>query len=452
MPAFIDSVTALLIHDGKLFLVERHPALSTFAGYQAFPGGKVDPEDADGPAFDSPVLGTHDRRLMWALVRELREELGFDLVLSAQDGTLDSITECGRAITPPFVERRFDTRFYTIKLSRRPEFTIDRREATGGGWATPADWIQRYETGRILVAVPTLRCIRALVADASCTNLGDLAAQPNPGRLTYIDGLHGLTMIPVRSHTLPPATHTNCYVFGEPPGPRLAVDPSPADDAEYERLCATLEELQVDQLLITHHHPDHYQHAERLARRYGWPMLMSGRTAERIRARRGASFFDGIELRLLSDGQAVGHWLGKPVLVLAVPGHDDGQIALMPETREWCIVGDLIQGIGTVVIASPEGNMQQYFESLQRIIDLAPLAIFPSHGSGLATTFRLEETLRHRRAREEQVLQLHRTGHSVDQMLAAIYTQIPPGLLPYARKNIESHLDKLRDEGRLELS
>jgi len=49
---------------------------------------------------------------------------------------------------------------------------------------------------------------------------------------------------------------------------------------------------------------------------------------------------------------------------------DEGQLALMPENRAWCIVSDLYQGVGTVVIAAPEGNMRKYFASLRKVIDL----------------------------------------------------------------------------------
>ena len=160
-------------------------------------------------------------------------------------------------------------------------------------------------------------------------------------------------------------------------------------------------------------------------------------------------FFDGIDLRTIDEGSVVTQWQQQPVRTLSVPGHYDGQVALMPDGRSWCIVGDLIQGVGTVVISKPEGDMRRYFESLERIIELAPRFIFPSHGIGMGTTLRLEETLKHRRQREAQVLQLQREGRSMQQMLDAIYAGLDPRLAPLAIRNIESHLDKLRADGEL---
>jgi glyoxylase-like metal-dependent hydrolase (beta-lactamase superfamily II) len=121
----------------------------------------------------------------------------------------------------------------------------------------------------------------------------------------------------------------------------------------------------------------------------------------------------------------------------------------MPDNHAWCLVGDLIQGIGTVVIAAPEGDMAKYFATLERVIALNPRVIYPSHGGALGGTHYLEQTLRHRRAREAQIKSLIDSGLSVEQTLAEVYTGLDPRLLPLARMNIESHLVKLRAEGAI---
>jgi endoribonuclease LACTB2 len=161
-------------------------------------------------------------------------------------------------------------------------------------------------------------------------------------------------------------------------------------------------------------------------------------------------FFEGLTINTYREGDVVCRWQGQPVRVYEVPGHDEGQLALMPDGRAWCIVSDLIQGIGTVVVAIPEGNMRRYFASLQRMIDLNPEVIYPSHGGALGTVHRLQETLKHRQLREQQVLTLHREGRSVAEMLPLIYKDLPdPRLLPLAQMNIESHLEKLREDGQI---
>jgi ribonuclease/clavin/mitogillin len=458
-----DAVTAIFVHDGEVFMTRRHPAMMAFPGYQAFPGGKVDKEDGDGAAFTHPLLAKHDRRLMHALVRELQEELAFDLPAAAESGLVNGVEICARALTPTAFPRRFDTWFYVLRLTARPTFVVDEREAIDFAWAAAADWLSAWHRGELIIAPPTQACIEALSLDLHNPLVRRMAPARDPltdplndptskagESQTVIQSVHGLRQIFVRSNTLPPAEHTNCFVIGDEGSPRVAIDPSPRDAEELARLQETLEKLGVNHLLITHHHVDHNQFADALARQYGWPMLMSATTRMRIE-KRSPKFFDGIDLRLIAEGDEVTRWLQKPVRALEVPGHDDGQIALLPDGTAWCIVGDLIQGVGTVVISKPEGDMRRYFESMDRVIALAPRFIFPSHGIGMGTTFRLEETMRHRRMREAEILKLQRAGQSMQDMLAAIYKDLDPRLMPLALRNIESHLDKLRADGQLQM-
>lgn len=449
----LDAVTAIFVHDGAVFMTRRHPAMMAFPGYQAFPGGKIDPEDATGAAFAQPMLAPFDTRQMHALVRELREELGYDLPAAIDAGEVIRVERIARALTPTAFPRRFDTWFYRICVRSKPPFEVDTREAIDHGWQPAAAWLDQWRHGELIIAPPTQACLIGLAEDLSQPQIASLSPLADPmaetdDSMTAIQSVFGLRQIFVRSNTLPPAEHTNCFVVGDEGAARIAIDPSPRDRVELERLVATLQSLGVDQLLITHHHYDHNQFADELARRHGWPVLMSARTAERI-GKRVPRFFDGIDLRTIDEGSVVTQWQQQPVRTLSVPGHDDGQVALMPDGRSWCIVGDLIQGVGTVVISKPEGDMRRYFESLERIIELAPRFIFPSHGIGMGTTLRLEETLKHRRQREAQVLQLQREGRSMQQMLDAIYAGLDPRLAPLAIRNIESHLDKLRADGEL---
>jgi Zn-dependent hydrolases, including glyoxylases len=254
--------------------------------------------------------------------------------------------------------------------------------------------------------------------------------------------------LPVRSRTLPPASHTNAWLFGDEDAFRLLVDPSPADESAFEALWQQVQG-RFDLVFLTHHHPDHRERADALARRAGVPLAMSADTQARIAATQPA-FFDGLETWIHAEGEIVTRWNGHLVRALAVPGHDAGQLALMPENRAWCLVGDLIQGIGTVVIAPPEGDMAAYFASLQRIIDLDPKVVLPSHGSALGGTHYLAQALAHRREREAQILELHRRGLDEDALLATIYRDVPPGVLTLARLTIRSHLAKLRAEGAID--
>ncbi len=447
-----EAVTVALLHGDQLLLTQRSPRLKAFPGYHAFPGGKVDPAD-HGEELTSPLFAGHPTRLLRALIRELHEEVGFDLLQAATDGTVQSVHCLGEATTPEFAPVRFRTWFYKVTLGPhrpRPEVVHEPGELAGCEWRPVKEWWTRYENGHLLVAPPTRTVLQTLASEVETTVIDALNLDFDPTtEIPWVEPVAGLRILLVRSNTLPPAAHTNVFWFGGNGHPRVLVDPSPENRGELDRLCARVSEWGVDLVFLTHHHPDHREYADELARRFRVPIGVSEDSERRIRDRGGAAYFAGIDVRRYSEGDVLTHWRGEPVRLLAVPGHDEGQLAPMPESRRWCIVGDLIQGVGTVVIAPPEGNMRKYFASLQRIIDLDPEVIIPSHGLALGTTHYLKAALEHRFERERVIGGLHRDGRSEEDILSTVYHDVDPRLLPLARLNIRSHLEKLREEAAL---
>jgi glyoxylase-like metal-dependent hydrolase (beta-lactamase superfamily II)/8-oxo-dGTP pyrophosphatase MutT (NUDIX family) len=446
----VDAVTAVLIHGGELYLTRRERKLSAFPGYQAFPGGKVDRTDSGEP-LPQPIFAGHDARLIRALSRELDEELGFDLI--ANTGQIEAVRMIGIALTPPAAPVRFNTHFYRIDLRSRPDFTLCAPEIESGAWASARHWMSVYEQGELLLAPPTQAVVRSLAADPASTDAGFMDFN-DIGVLRPLEALRGVRQFFVRSNTLPPAIHTNCFLIGDAQGQRILVDPSPNSREELERLYTAAGQVGFDEVFLTHHHPDHRQYADEIARRAGVPLGMSAWTLQHLRSTQarygeGPGYGAGLAIKIYAGGDVVTHWLGQPVRALSVPGHDEGQLALMPDNRAWCIVGDLIQGVGTVVIAPPEGDMRKYFATLEQVIALDPRVIYPSHGLALGGVHYLEQALQHRRMREEQIKGLFSAGRSMDEMLAEVYRDVDPRLLPLARINIESHLAKLREEGTI---
>jgi len=445
-----DAVTAILVHQGELYLARRQRKLAAFPGYQAFPGGKVDRGDSSEP-LPQPQFAGHEARLIRALSRELDEELGFDLIANA--GQVEAIRMMGIALTPPAAPVRFNTHFFRVDLRTRPDFKLCEPELESGAWGTARHWMSVYEQGELLLAPPTQAAVRALAANPASADAGFFDFN-EAGVLRPLEALCGVRQFFVRSNTLPPAMHTNCFLIGDDGARRVLVDPSPNSREELERLYLAATAIGFDEVFLTHHHPDHRQYADEIARRAGVPLGMSAWTLQHIRSAQarygeGPAYGEGLDIRTYADGDSVTRWLGHEVRALAVPGHDEGQLALMPDSRAWCIVGDLIQGIGTVVIAPPEGDMRKYFSTLEHVIALDPRVIYPSHGLAMGGVHYLEQALRHRQMREEQIRSLFGAGRSIDEMLAEVYREVDPRLLPLAKINIESHLTKLRQDGAI---
>ncbi|MCP3870806.1 MAG: MBL fold metallo-hydrolase [Gammaproteobacteria bacterium] len=440
-----EAVAAVFVHGDEVFLIRRQGHLRAFPGYYAFPGGKVDREDSTG-VVDHPLLLAHPPAHMAALLRELSEELGYDLQQGLVREEIGAIHLLGTAITPAFETIRFRAHHFKIVLNQRPVFSPDSQEIAFSEWVHREELWSRFCRGEGPMVVPTINLIRALARDSAVEQVEPFNLDYDESRkLPCLELIRGLKYIPVPSRTLPPARFTNALIIGDggKDAPVCLVDPSPKSEVVYRKLVHTLEDGKPDLILFSHHHPDHHQFAPDLARLLGVPVACTQETEQYLERAQGSDYLQGIDIHHLKGGECITRWLGRKVLCHGLPGHDRGMIGLAPEDLAWFFVGDLIQTEGTVVIPEPEGDMSVYFESLEKLIDLAPKAIIPSHGMPAGGVHLLRRTLDHRRMREDQIRSLLRAGHSHQEMLEAIYQELDGRLIPLALQNIRQHVKKL---------
>ncbi len=448
MNKIIDAVSIVMTCGDEIFAIQRQNYLKAFPGYWAFPGGKVEKED-QSRTFTHPLLEKMDHRLFAAVVREGKEELGIDLSDEIEAGRVDDVNFLGLAITPDFNPYRFATYFFKIHFKHKVAFKVDENEALHASWTKASNLLKMYDQGLLLAVPPVIKVIETLGKDPSVQTISDLNFDYDSTKyVPYIESLKSVRQIMPLSHTLPPATRTNAFLIGDDRSPKVLIDPSPKDLTEYQKFKNTLNLFGFDKIMLTHHHPDHHQHSVDLAREYKVSMLMSEDTHKRLTSR-DPQYFDGVQVQIIKEGDVITQWLGRELLVWAIPGHDEGQLAVAPKDMTWFLAGDLFQGVGTVVIGGDEGDMSKYFKTLERIIVLNPKVIFPSHGIGLGGVSILERTLEHRRVRENQIVTLHAEGKSEEEMLQIIYEDVPKELWPFARMNIQKHLVKLIQEGRI---
>lgn len=420
------AVSGILRFKGKVLVIKRQSFLSVFPGYDAFPGGKVDKGES---LFD-------------ALKREIQEECGFNIKKSL-------VKEIGVATTPSFNPYRFETHYFIVELDSKPTFVFDKGEVFSSFWLTPTGWLERYRKGECICVPPMIKIMNHLKEKKEGIGEFDLCFNEDK-EVPMLESVFGLKQFMPLSHTFPPANRTNCFLVGDKEGERFLIDPSPKDQSEYQKLTLSLEAFGFDHIFLTHHHSDHHEYAPDLAREYKVPMHMSQDTYDRICAKKGEYYFHGIHVRLRKEGEALTETLGKRVLIYSFPGHDEGQLGLMPEDHSWCLVSDLIQTVGTVTIGGEEADMLKYFKSLERVIDLNPMSVFPSHGIGLGGVYKLQKTLRHRQKREEDIETLIKNGKKFDEIVSLIYFDLDQRLLPYAKATVKSHINKLVKEKRVE--
>ncbi len=440
-----DAVTAVIVCEELVLFVRRQPYLAVFPGFLAFPGGKIDPKDGE-EVYRHPLTDPFPAARIQGLCRELKEELNFDLQRALRCGEVLSIDYIGSS-SPPIVDRyRFQVHHFKIVLERIPPIKADHNEIAWSGWQSPHKMLQRFDRGQELMVVPTRNIVRALAESIETVKVDPLNVGFDDSiELPYIELIRGIGVIPVPSMTLPPARYTNALLFGDAGSPLVLVDPSPESEEVYRKLLHTLRrERSPELLLITHHHPDHHQFAPRLARELQLPLLCTRKTELRLKSTKGQDYLAGISVRGVEEGTFVTRWLGEPVCCYELPGHDDGMVGLAPESRSWFMISDLIQTMGSVVIPEPEGDMQAYLDTLQRVIALDPRFIIPAHGLPAGTTWLLEQVLEHRLEREDNILFLHHAGKEVEEMLQVLYPGLNRKLLPLARQNIRQHLRKLK--------
>jgi glyoxylase-like metal-dependent hydrolase (beta-lactamase superfamily II) len=221
---------------------------------------------------------------------------------------------------------------------------------------------------------------------------------------------------------------TNTWLVGH--DPCWVIDPGPLLDDHLEAvLAAAAPRGGIAGIALTHHHGDHADAADELARRAGDAPIYAARHA-------GA--------RVVGDGTVVG-----PLQVLAVPGHASDHLCFAFGTA--CFTGDAVLGEGSVFIAPDPGALRGYLAGLERLRARGFAVLLPGHGPPVTDAdARLAGYVAHRLERERRLVAALEAGaRSTDALLDAAWDDVPEQLRPAATVTLSAHLDKLEEEGRL---
>ena len=395
----------------------------------------------------------------------------------------DALAYYGHWITAPGRARRFDARFFVARAPAGQDGSHDASEIVHHAWLRPREALERGDRGEMELVFATRHTLADLArfpdpqrafehardlpeieTNRACwaqgregprlfrradpqyfeihwsdpEETGQSAYELVPGVPKRLDRL--VTRIIAPNPGMMTGPGTNTYLVGER---ELAViDPGPAIDAHVEAVLAA-GAGRIRWVLCTHTHPDHSPAAAALKAATG--AVLIGRPAPE----HGSQDRGFAPDRVLSHGDR----LMLPAFTLRAihtPGHASNHLCYLLEETRMLFTGDHVMQGSTVVINPPDGDMRAYLASLEMLLaeDLAILA--PGHGYLIGAPHdEVRRLVAHRLAREKKLrTEIAWIGRpSFDELLPAVYDDVPARLHPAAARSLTAHLDKLIADG-----
>ncbi len=505
----------------QILWAQRNTELKFLGGWHAFPGGKLEASDAEikvenctdaelakfiacavRETFEEVgvLLVRGGEKLTKGQFASLHDDLisgrmTFPEILKHWGLRIDveDFFYTGFWTTPQFSPVRFKTRFFLVvcPLKQTPHAAITELENVE--FIKPEDALQAWENSEVLISPPVLISLQTLVAsDTNTTNLTtdehgftqiNTAAkiisrslktknqtpkivsqrlleksQSCDGKINFIELNPRIVCFPLKTETLPPATHTNCFIVGKKEF--VVIDAAAKDvneqNAFHEFINSFVEKGFVCKaIIVTHLHRDHFGGEtvlqKHLLEKFGLrvPILTHRFTAESLAGKiKVDRFIEDDEVFELQDEDGKAFELKT----LHAPGHARGHLCFYDEEFGFLLSSDNVIGAGSVVIAPFEGNMIDYMNSLERMKNLPNLRFLcGSHGAAISSAKdKIESYIAHRMERERKILEVIETGaKSVSEIVEKVYTDVLPELWKLAEKSVEAHLKKLKTEGKV---
>jgi glyoxylase-like metal-dependent hydrolase (beta-lactamase superfamily II) len=236
-------------------------------------------------------------------------------------------------------------------------------------------------------------------------------------------------------------TGTGTYVVGR--GEVAVIDPGPQLEEHLQAILAALERERVTAIVTTHTHQDHSPLAGALAQATGARII--GRAAPFVEEG-GVRLDEGHDAHFRPD-EFAGDGLdvsgpGWTLRAMATPGHVSNHVcwALLQENALFS--GDHVMGWSTTVVSPPDGDMGDYYASLDRVAEAGFERLWPTHGPPVTQVQPFLAAYKaHRLERERQILdQLAPGPRRIAEMVHVIYAEVDARLHPAAARSMLAHL------------
>ncbi|GAB93559.1 MBL fold metallo-hydrolase [Gordonia rhizosphera] len=232
---------------------------------------------------------------------------------------------------------------------------------------------------------------------------------------------------------------TNTWILRAPDSPDcVIVDPGPPKHKHHVRKIA--DEYDVSMILVTHRHHDHTGGIDRLHKSTGAPV--------RARAKRFCR-----NARPLHDREVI-DVAGLRIRVLFTPGHTGDSVSFLVDCNgtHAMITGDTILGRGTTVLDPSDGSLNDYMNSLNRlIVEGDGCTLLPAHGPDHPDLIPVARFYKaHREERIDQIraalADMGVTPQRAKPMkvVKRVYSDVDKELWPAARMSVKAQLEYLR--------
>ena len=244
-------------------------------------------------------------------------------------------------------------------------------------------------------------------------------------------------------------TGTGTYIVGD--GTVAVIDPGPAMPAHLDALIAALDGETVSHILVTHTHADHSPLARPLAEALGGVPILAARPprlpADDDTGEEGADLVFQPDV-ILTGGVPI-DGPGWTIEAMATPGHASNHMAFALLEENALFPGDHIMGWSTTVVMPPDGDMDAYLDSLERVRQGGFATLWPTHGPPVTEVAPFLLAYRdHRLAREAQIVaRLEAGDRTIAEMVPVLYAAIDRRLWPAASLSVLAHLIRLARHG-----
>ena len=240
-------------------------------------------------------------------------------------------------------------------------------------------------------------------------------------------------------------TGTGTFIVGTK---ELAIiDPGPIDDDHLKAIIKTSGKNKISHIIVTHTHNDHSPLSKPLQEITGAPIYSYFNEA--MDTKTNNQFEEGYDISfkpdvIVKDGDLI-NGFDWTLEAIHTPGHTSNHMCYSLLEEKILFSGDHVMGWSTTVIVPPDGDMDEYLKSLEKLLDRNDNIYLPTHGKQIDNPHDLvNKYIEHRINREEQIIKAIKSGNfKINEMVKIIYSDVDPGLHPAASMSTLAHLNRM---------